>query len=176
MAATLQCPLPGNINPLSPNGFLFTVTKLPDVSFFCQQVNLPGITLGEPEFANPFSRQPIPGDSLTFDTLNVQFLVDEEMKNFTAIYDWMVGLGFPENYTQYQELVGSRAKGQSELIANVSDATLIILGSNNVKVKEIYFKDVFPTSIESLLFSTTSTEVNYLVGNAQFRFGYYKIL
>lgn len=176
MAMTIQCPIPENINPLSPNGFLFTVTKLPEVSFFCQQVNLPGISLGEPEFANPFSRQSIPGDTLTFDVLNVQFLVDEEMKNYTAIYDWMMALGFPENYEQYKELVGTRARGQSELMANFSDATLIILGANNTKVKEIYFKDVFPTSIESLTFGTTNTDVNYLVGNAQFRFGYYKIV
>ena len=176
MAMTLQCPIPSNINPLSPNGFLFTITKLPEVSFFCQQVNLPGIMLGEPEFANPFSKQPIPGDNITFDVLNVQFLVDEEMKNYTAIYDWLIGLGFPENYDQYKELVGSRARGESELRANFSDATLIILGANNTRIKEVYFKDLFPTSLESLIFSTTNNDVNYLVGSAQFRFGYYKIV
>jgi hypothetical protein len=176
MAMTIQCPIPSNINPLSPNGFNFSVTKLPEITFFCQSVNLPGIILGEPQFANPLSKQPIPGDELTYEQLNVQFLIDEEMKNYTAIYDWMIALGFPEDYNQYKQLVGDRARGSSELISNFSDATLTILNANNTKVKEIYFKDVFPTSLESLLFSSTNNDVNYMVGNASFRFGYYKIL
>jgi len=50
MANILSCPIPSNINPLSPNGFLFNILKLPNLSFFCQSVNLPGITLGAPEF------------------------------------------------------------------------------------------------------------------------------
>lgn len=175
MALTLACPIPTNINPLSPNGFMFSVQKLPEVTFFCQQVNLPGIVLGEPAFSTPFSKQPIPGDGLSFDTLNVQFMVDEEMKNFIAIYDWLMALGFPEDYTQYQALLGQRAKGASELTANFSDATLSILGSNNMAVRSVKFVDVFPTSLESLMFTSQSNDVNYLIGNATFRFGYYTI-
>ena len=92
---TISCPIPSNISPLSPNGFMFSVTKLPQVDFFCQQVNLPGITLGSPEFGNPFNVAPIPGETLTYDTLEVQFLVDESMQNYRAIYNWVVALGFP---------------------------------------------------------------------------------
>ena len=54
---TITCPFPDNITPLSPNGFMFNITKLPNLSFFCQQVNIPGITLGAPEQATPFSMQ-----------------------------------------------------------------------------------------------------------------------
>ena len=175
MALTLQCPIPTNINPLSPNGFMFSIQKLPEVTFFCHQANVPGIVLGEPAFSNPFSKQPIPGDGLTFDTLNIQFMIDEEMKNFTAIYDWMAALGFPQDYAQYQALLGQRAKGASELTTNFSDGTLSILGSNNLPVRNIKFVDVFPTSLDSLIFTSQSNDVNYLVGNASFRFGYYTI-
>lgn len=175
MALTLQCPIPSNINPLSPNGFLFSIKKLPEVTFFCQEVNLPGISLGEPEFSNPFSKQPIPGDGLTFDTLNVRFMVDEDMKNYVSVYDWLMGLGFPQDYAQYKALVGDRAKSSTELSSNFSDATLTILGSNNVKVRDISFTDVFPIALESLIFTSQSNDVNYLIGNATFRFGYYII-
>ena len=93
--------IPSNLNPLSPNGFQFSITKLPDITFHCQQVNLPGINLGEPAFSTPFSTQPVPGDTLQYEPLNLQFMVDENMANYKILYNWIVALGFPESYDQY---------------------------------------------------------------------------
>jgi len=172
---TISCPIPENISPLSPNGFMFSVKKLPQINFFCQQVNLPGITLGAPEFGNPFNVAPIPGETLTYDTLEVQFLIDENMENYRSIYNWIVALGFPEDYTQYLNFVNSNEIAQiSELAKNYSDSTLTILGSNNKPVQNIQFHDTFPISISSLTFQSTNQDVQYLVGSATFRYGYYK--
>lgn len=176
MATTLSCPIPANINPLSPNGFLFNITKLPNLSFFCQSVNLPGITLGAPEFGNPFNVAPIPGETLTYDQLQVQFLVDEQMANYQSIYNWIVALGFPESYDQYVTFVAGDTNNYSELAKNYSDATLQILTANNQTAKAIQFLDLFPVSIDSLQFAGTNNDVQYLVGNATFRYGYYKFL
>ncbi len=177
MNNTISCPIPENISPLSPNGFMFSVKKLPQINFFCQQVNLPGITLGAPEFGNPFNVAPIPGETLTYDSLDVQFLVDENMQNYRAIYNWVVALGFPETYTQYLNFVNSNELNQtSELAKNYSDATLTILGSNNKPVQNIQFHDTFPVSISSLTFQSTNQDVQYLVGTATFRYGYYKFV
>ena len=107
----LSCPVPTNINPLSPNGFMFTIAKLPELSFFCQEINLPGITLGEPAMFNPFAQVPIPGETLTYDSLNVKFLVDENMDNYVAIYNWIVALGFPTSYDQYVNFVSANQVG-----------------------------------------------------------------
>lgn len=175
MAGTLTCPVPTNINPLSPNGFLFSIQKLPELNFFAQEVNLPGLTLGAPEFGNPFAIQPIPGETLTYDSLNVRFLVDEDMANYLSIYNWIVALGFPENYDQYVTFKNSDTRGiTAELAKNYSDATMQILGSNNVAVQTVQFIDIFPISLTSLIFQSTNTDVQYLVGDATFRFGYYK--
>lgn len=176
MATTLSCPIPTNINPLSPNGFLFNISKLPNLSFFCQSVNLPGITLGAPEFGNPFNVAPIPGETLTYDQLQVQFLVDEQMANYQSIYNWIVALGFPESYDQYVTFVAGDTNNYSELAKNYSDATLQILTANNQTAKQIQFYDMFPVSIDSLQFSGSNSDVQYLIGNATFRYGYYKFL
>jgi hypothetical protein len=174
---TISCPVPDNITPLSPNGFLFSIQKLPDLNFFCQQVNLPGIMLGAPEFGNPFHTQPIPGETLTYDQLTVQFLVDVEMKNYTALYNWIVALGFPNDYDQYVSFINSDDRlGLAELAKNYSDATLQILNGSNQVVKTVQFVDLFPMSIDSLVFQATNQDVQYLVGNATFRYGYYKFL
>jgi len=177
MNNTISCPIPSNISPLSPNGFMFSIKRLPQINFFCQQVNLPGITLGAPEFGNPFQVQPIPGETLTYDTLDVQFLIDENMQNYRAIYNWIVALGFPETYSQYINFIDNNAFAQtSELAKNDSDATLIIFCENNKPVQTVQFHDTFPVSITSLTFQSTNQDVNYLVGNATFRYGYYKFI
>lgn len=174
MATTISCPIPANINPLSPNGFLFTIQQLPEMNFFCQQVNLPGITLGAPEFGTPFSVQPIPGETLTYDQLTVQFLIDQNMDNYRAIYNWIVALGFPQGYQQYTSFFNERESlVTSDLATNYSQGSLIILGANNTAVRTITFTDMFPTALDSLMFASTNNDVQYLVGNATFRYGYY---
>ena len=176
MNTTITCPIPSNIVPLSPNGFMFNITKLPSLSFFCQQVNIPGITLGAPEFGNPFNVQPIPGETLTYDQLTVQFLVDSRMENYKSIYNWIIALGFPQSYEQYITFTEADTLNYSELATNYSDATLTILNGNNTTAQVIQFYDMFPTTIDSLMFAATNSDVQYLVGNATFRYGYYKFL
>ena len=174
---TITCPIPANIIPLSPNGFLFSIQKLPELNFFAQSVNLPGITLGAPEFGNPFQTQPIPGESLTYAQLTVQFLIDSDMLNYQALYNWIVALGFPNSYEQYTTFRNDDARGiTSELATNYSDATLQILAGNNQVVQTVQFVDLFPIAIDSLQFAGTNTDVQYLIGNATFRYGYYKFL
>jgi hypothetical protein len=174
MTTTITCPIPSSINPLSPNGFLFSIQKLPQLNFFCQQVNLPGVILGEPEFSNPLSRQPIPGETITYDTLNVQFLIDEQMLNYKAIYNWILALGFPTGHELYTDFLNNDDRAvTSELAKNFSDATLQILGSNNTAIQTVTFTDVFPVNLSTLTFQSTNQDVNYLVGDVSFRYGYY---
>ena len=174
---TLTCPLPENINPLSPNGYMFTLQRLPELSYFCQEVSLPAITLPEATQLSPFTKIPISGDQIDFDTLRVQFLVDDKMANYRAIHDWIVGLGFPENNSQYtQTIEGSTMPGLSEVAKSVSDATLIILGNNNKPIQAIQFADCVPESLESITFTSNTQDVQYLVGSASFRYSYYKFV
>ena len=174
---TTTSTLPQNINPLSPNGYRFSIQKLPELTYFSQQVNLPGITLGEPEFVNPFASVPIPGDRLTYDALTLEFLVDEDMKNYLAVYNWLVALGFPQSYQQYLSLSNQdEINTLNELATNYSDGTMLILDNNNATSRTVHFIDMFPTSLESLTFQATNTDVNYLVGRATFRFSYYEFV
>ena len=174
---TISCPLPSNLNPLSPNGFQFNITKLPDLTFFAQQVNLPGLTFGDPMQANPFASAAIPGDHITYDTLNVQYIIDSELKNYLGIYNWLIALGFPQTYTQYTNYVSQQsANFYSELAKNYSDAVLQILTPNNGTAASIQFVDVFPVALESMIFNSTNTDVQYLVGSATFRYSYYRFL
>lgn len=174
MANILTCPVPSNTNPLSPNGFRFTIEKLPELEYFCQEINIPGITLGDPVFATPFRSIPVPGDMLSYDTLNVKFLVSGDMENYIAIYNWIVAMGFPESYDQYVNYISSQQFGVlSELAKSYSTATLQILSNTNTPTRSITIHDMFPVSLGSLTFLSTNQDVQYLVGDATFRFSYY---
>lgn len=175
MAKNLTCPIPVNINPLSSNGFNFSISKLPSVSFFCQEVNLPGMSLPTVDIATPLSMMPFAGDILTYDDLTLQFLVDEDMSNYRAVYNWMVGLGFPDDNQQFSDFIRSQ-EGASRLSKEYSDGTLQILGSNFQPVKTVVFQDMLPTNLSSMVFQSTSTDVNYIIGNVTFKFNQYKFV
>lgn len=167
--------IPTNINPLAPSGFRFLITKLPKMQFYCQTVNLPSVTLGDARYTTPLSDIPIPGDKLEFGDLSIQFLVDETLENYKALNTWLFGLGFPINHKQYTDFLSQDTitQGSSELTKSMSDASLFILTNNNTENKIITFKNVFPVSLESLTFTGVDNDVNYLIGNATFRYNYY---
>ena len=58
--------------------------------------------------------------------MQLRFLVDEKLKNYSAIHNWIRGLGHPESGNDYNEyLVGEDYDEKT-----YSDGTLFILDSN----------------------------------------------
>ena len=173
----LTCPYPENINPLSPNGYMFSVQRLPSLTYFCQEVNLPSLTLSSAIQSTQYSQIMLAGDMLEYSPLTVQFLVDQTMSNYKAIHDWINGLGFPENNQQYTNMLATSTNSMgSEVAKSYSDGTLAILGNNNLPIQTVQFVDMYPESIESITFLSTSQDVQYLVGTVTFRYSYYKFV
>ena len=168
--------LPANLNPLSPNGFQFSIQKLPELTYFAQQVALPSINLPNIAVNTPFSTMQIAGDTLTYEPLSIDFLVDEDMSNYLAINDWIIAMGFPENYQQYISWQNKDNINISELAKNYSDATLQILDSSNNPIQTVTFVDVIPTSLGNMTFLSTSNDVNYVTCNVTFDYSYFKFV
>jgi hypothetical protein len=179
--ATLTCPNPSNINPLSPTGFLLSIQKLPEVAYFAQEVTLPSVDLPPIDMNTPLSRLSLTGETLTYGELTINFMVDEDMKNYTAMYNWLKGLGFPQDHQQYSEFIeksksDTNSYNKSENLSSYSDGTLSILGSNNKPIRAITFVDLHPVSLSSLQFIANATDVNYLIGSATFIYTYFDII
>lgn len=178
--ANANCPIPNNINPLSPTGFLLSITKLPDVAFFAQEVTLPDVSLPGIDVNTPLSRISQPGDLISYGDLTINFLVDEDMKNYIAIYNWIKGLGFPKTHQEYTDFIDAERSAnntytRSENLIQFSDGTLSVLGSNNTTVQAFKFIDLHPTSLNSLQFVANASDVNYLTGSVTFRYTYFEI-
>jgi hypothetical protein len=164
------------LNPLSPNGFQLTIQKIPEMIYFSQSVNIPGINLPHISFNNMFSAIPIASTNIQFDTLNIDFLVDESMSNYLSIYNWIIAMGYPDNFQQYTAFLDSQAiSNLTELAKSYSDGTIQILGSNNEIVRSITFIDLLPISISTVTFASTNNDVNYITASAVFNYNYFII-
>ena len=153
-------------NYLRPNAFRFSIDMLPGVAYTCQSANLPSVQLG-------IAMQPTP-----FIDIPIRFLISEDMSNYLEIYQWLVALGFPNDYNQYKGFTNERlnrfpfvqdSKGRPTAVS-YADGTLTILDSNNIPKTNLRFKDMFPTSVEALDFDITSASVEYFVGIASFKY------
>ena len=144
---------PTNINPLADVQFKFDVSALPNTSFFIQTVNLPGISLEAQVVATPqlqnFSRHT---GIITYEALDVTFMIDEYLKNWQEIYEWMIGD-----------------------VSKYTSAVLTILSSSMNPTMEIHFKDVFPTSLSAISFDSTTTDPVYQVATVSFNYTEYII-
>jgi hypothetical protein len=97
---------PTKLDYASPTQFKFNILKLPKVEYFCTSVNIPGISLGGTlTQVTPLKDIPIPGDKLTYEPLSMTFMVDENLENFQEIHGWLIGLGFPRDYSEFRNLV-----------------------------------------------------------------------
>ena len=184
---------PTKFDYASPTQFKFQLTKLPKVEYFTTACNIPGISLGTTLQPTPLADIPLPGDTLTFNDLEITFLVDENLENYREIHGWMYGIGFPKSRTQFAELVSANkdrfpTSGKDSLVTDAgkvkygatplgpifSDATLNVLSSKNNTVIEVRFADVFPTSLSGLSFNQQADDVNYLSASVTFKYKIYE--
>ena len=165
-----------NTNYLKPNSFKFTVAKLQNVTYTCQSANLPPLQLGSAMQLSPFVDIPHPGDKLVFGDFTIRFLINEDMSNYKELYDWLLSMGVPSRGDQYRGL-GNRASAfdADKYQALFSDASLIILNSNNNPVVRLSFEDLFPVGLEGLDFDLTTAGMEYFVGIALFKYKLFKI-
>jgi hypothetical protein len=161
---------PSNANFLSPLGFKFQIKKAPNVNFFVQSVVMPSITLGTAYVPTPFTRQPFAGDHLEYGDLSVTFKMDEDLKSYMEIHNWLVGIGKPDNFDQYKDLTLAD-KGEGVY----SDLTLTILSSAMRPIHEVVFMDAFPIDLTALAFDTRLSAVDYLEATCTFKFRKYTI-
>jgi hypothetical protein len=173
---------PANINQLQSTKFRLVFNRLPGMTYFCQQANLPGISLTEIMRPTPFVDLYSPGEKLLYETLNITFVVDEDLYAWTEIHDWMRGLTFPTKFEEYIELqrkngydrVGRQLVGEKDLsFGQFTDATLTLHTNKNNPNFRVKFVDIFPVALSTLVFNTGDSAENIITADAAFRYSYF---
>ena len=167
---------PDNPNFLSPLGFNFSIKKLPNTNYFVQSVNVPSVQMGDAVMPTPFVNIPAIGDRIAYAEFQVSFKVDEDLRNYIELYDWMVQLGFPESFDQAKNIYGTGTSVDFRIDGPYSDATITILNSAMRPNLEVLFEDAYPISLSDLQFSATSPSVDYIECQATFRYKLFRIL
>jgi hypothetical protein len=150
--------LTDNYNFLSPTGFKLVINRnnLANTEYFSTSVTLPSLNLGQINVPKNQYKGYLSGD-ITFDDFSIRIAIDEDMKVYKELYDWML-------------------QNRDANSPVVYDATLIILTNHNLPNNKIQFTNLFPLSVSGLEFSTQATDVEYLQTDVSFRYDEFKIL
>ena len=181
---------PTKLDFQSPTQFKFNIHQLPLVEFNSVGCNLPGINMGDAIFPTPFKQIPMMGDTITFENLTLQFIIDEYFENYITAHNWMTAIGFPKNRKQFsdfrsvtsntpqQPLGISRDIGDTQPATPAnslfSDATLTILSNKNNPIVNVLFRDIYPVSLSALDFTQTATDVDYQTATIDFSYQLYE--
>ena len=146
---------------LSPTGFKFVMSKAPKVAFFSNYAMIPGITLGSATQPTYLKDIDLPGDKILFDDFTIRFMVDEDLRNYMEIQDWI-----------RQKLLDTERTGLENIF---SDGTLTVLTNNQNPNFLIKFKDLWPYNLTTLNFDATDTDIQYFTAEASFKYTIYNI-
>ena len=179
---------PDKLDYLSPTQFRFGIHQLPKVQFFTTSVNVPGINMGEALFPTPFKDIPIMGDKLTYENLEISFIVDEFLENYQSLHEWMTAIGFPKSRKQFADFRSNTSNTPSGAVnpsadrvgsptattALFSDANLIILSNKNNPLLAVDFHNLYPVALGPLQFNNDASDVEYIIATASFSYQIYE--
>ena len=174
------------------NQFKVYLPLFPITEWFVTRANIPGVTLGQAVQATPFTDMPVVGDKLTYDDFYFTFIVDEELKNYQEMHNWLVSIGAPATPSQFKSVprpdgttrasqqIIDRSSGTGVVVDLVdrtlySDIELFILSSKNNPVVKIQMFESFPTSLTAIEYSQQETDTTYAECTCTFAYTYFTI-
>ena len=159
---------PDNLNFLSPLGFRFFLKRSPHLNFFLTEASVPGLSINIANVNTPFQTLYTPGSGvINYSDLDITFKVDEDMRNYQEMYDWIVANAAPKTMSQHSVVRSVSAVSGAGVH---SDGTLTILNSAYRPSVEYQFERLFPTSLSELKFSISENDINYITATVSFKF------
>jgi hypothetical protein len=155
-------------NYLSPLEFKILIKRLPNVEFFTQRAMVPSISttaVQQPTRFNPVFRTP---DQVNFSNLDLTFIVDEAMKNYMEIFNWILSTANVISHDRYSRLASSPE-------GLFSDITIVILNSKKNPNIEVTYTNCFPISLSEISLNTTESDVTYPEATVTFQYDTFDI-
>lgn len=166
---------PKNINQAQPSRFQLVASRIPNTTFWCQTVVLPGISTSYATAPTPFVDQKVPGDKAIYDSLLVSMIVDEDLQVWREIHNWIRGYTFPHDFSEYRNL-----KNLSDILKNnkrpqYSDIQLTIYNSSWAPILKYTYIDAFPTSLGALNYSASDDSSTTMLTDVTFDYQYFNV-
>jgi len=155
-----------NDNHLQTTKFSVTIEGLPFASYFCQELTIPGVSTSEAQVPSPYSDYFFSGDKLVYDYLTLTFIVDEDLRVWEETFNWLNGITYPLDSTQY-------AKQEAKGIYH--DAIVILNTNNNSENVRFKFRNCHPVSLGPMSLSFKGNALNPIIADLTLRYDTYII-
>ena len=169
---------PQNTNLLQPTKFLLTFDRIGAATYFCQSVNIPGVSVGQAPINFPSVIVYSPGNQITYNNFNMTFLVNEDVQSWKDLHDWFRSFASPDGTdernlkTALQNQYNNMASDKQQY----SDATLTVLSALNNPILRVEFTNMFPVSLSDIMFDTKQSADDVITADATFVYDQFKFV
>ena len=147
-----------NLNLLNPGNFRVTIDsrEFANIEYFCTTAALPALTMNpiQNDFRNEFAYQP--GEVIEYGNFEMEFMVDEDMKNYSEIFNWLLA-------------------NKDDTTRKFRDILLSIRTNKSTINKEVRLFDCFPIGLGQLQFTTQDTNVAFITCSVTFQYNKFVI-
>ena len=172
------------------NQFKIFFPIFPITEWFVVRANIPSVNLGQADQYTPFVRIATVGDHITYGDFNITFIVDENLKNYMEMYNWVKNIGFPFSHDEfnvlprpdYQDRSGGQtynAEKDTYSKANdrdlYTDIILQIMTAKNNLVAQCVVYEAFPISIGAIEYSQQETDMTYATCEVGFAYTWFDV-
>lgn len=141
------------LNYLTSNRATLQIVGLGEVEFSITSFNLPSLTLEYSAVPTPFLAGKEATSKPDFGEIQVTFLVDENMKNWLAVFDWMIDLSFTKS-----------------IKTRFVDGSIIVYSSHNNEIIKFNLSEIVPIYLSDISFQESSAETAPITASARFAF------
>lgn len=152
-----------DFNQSQINRFEFVFSNLPNVTYTLNEVQLPGMSMTNPEVSTIFNNVSYGADAPMFDPLTINFLVQEDLANYLEIHDWMRAISFPDSFRDREDL--KRFGGSNH------SGFLTINDSYNRPLYRFHFENIIPNSLMAL--NLQASDAQEIFASATFNYTIY---
>lgn len=160
--------IPENTSFIQSAKFTFVFPKLPFLRYYCQAVQLPGVSTSAVQISNPFADTYRNGDKLVYEPFTITCLLDEDIRVWEETYDWLTAMTKPQNFEQYGRFFEGRK-------LPYYDGVLTINTNSNINNIRILFKECHPVSLSNIPFDTRVNADRTYTVDIGFRYDYFTI-
>lgn len=159
-----------------PTKWQVSFPRVGNTIFYCTSVTIPGFTINETKQPTPVQDLWIPGNKVNYEPLQLTFLIDEEFNAWYDIYQWMTGLGSPNDSSQYKNLATDSVK-QGYPTYGVrppySDGILNLYTAKNNIALQFKFQDCYPFALSGIQMAYEMSADVVLTATVNFRYTQY---
>ena len=139
------------LKQFSSSNFSVKLNKFPNLNFDIQAVTLPEISSGSAVLSSGLGMIPVPGDTNTYGSLTIEFIINENFDSWIEIFKWFKAKEEFENFNDLEE------EGL------LSDISVILYSNNNEPNYEMVCYDCFPISLSNFTLDTRNQQDDTIV-------------